>query len=374
MSGRTLFALAAIAALVLVGTLIVVERKAPEVKLERGLLLPELSTRLNTITELQVRTYDDEILVARNHKGDWEIPNRGGYPAAFDKVRSLLLALSEARILERKTHNPALYPKLGIQGIDSETSPSVQIIARNKTDETVAELIIGNLKPTSASGVSRGVKNYYVRLPDDSQGLLVRGDLDVSRRLRDWLDDLILDIPETRIRDVLVTHPERTVHIHRPDSDEPDFVLEDIPEGKELKSRTQLNRMGSILSDVRIDDVQRADEHSFGEEMVQSRVETFDGLIVNIRSEYIDGDSLVAFAFETLEDAEVAQQREAAELNGALNPWVFAVPFFKYDTFARKLGPLVQDIDIEVDTDPATETTPTADPATETAPTADPAP
>ena len=365
MSGRTLFALAAIAALVLVGTLIVIERKAPEVKLESDLLLPELSTHLNTVTELQVRTYDDEILVARNHKGGWEIPNRGGYPAAFDKVRSLLLALSEARILERKTRNPALYPKLGIQGIDSETSPSIQVIAHNKTGETVAELIIGNLKPTSASGISRGVKQYYVRLPDDPQGLLVRGDLEVSKQLRDWLDGLLLDISEARIKDVLVTHPERTVHIHRPDGDDPDFVLDDIPEGKELKSRTQLNRMGSILSGVRIDDVQRADDHSFGEAMVQSRVETFDGLIANIRSEYIAGDSFVAFAFETLEDAEPEQQREAAELNDALNPWIFTVPFFKYDTFARKIGPLVQDIEMEVDTDPATE---------EAAPAADPAP
>ena len=350
MSGRGLIVLVVLAVLVLVGTLYVVERQAPEGVPQPRLLFPKLADRLNTVSEVSIRTYDQHITVRKNRRGDWELPDRGGYPADFETVRRLLIATSEASILEYKTDNPALYPKLGIQGIESETSPSIELIVNNKSGDRLAYLVLGNLKPPSAtSGLVTATKSYYAKLPDEPRGLLVRGDLDISRQVRDWIDGLILDVQDARILDILVTHPDMKVHIYRKQLGEPDFTLDDIPEGKELKSQTQLNRMGSILSEFRVDDVARADDHEFGDAIVQTRVETIDGLVVESRAEYVDGVSYVAFTVTALEDAEPEQQQEATRLSDKLSPWVFQVPFYKYDTLARKIGPLIQNIDIQAE-------------------------
>lgn len=346
MSGRGLIGLVVLATLVLVGTLYVVEYKTPAGAPESHLLFPKLAARPNSASEVSIRTYEQHIVVRKDHRGDWELPDRGGYPADFKTVRRLLLAAAEARVLEYKTDNPTLYPKLGIQGIESETSPSIELVVNNKTGEPLAHMILGHFKtPGSASGVVSATKSYYVKLPDEPRGLLVRGDLEISRQVRDWLDGLILDIASVRIKDIKVKHPDMNVRIYRQTLDAPDFTLADIPAGKELKSQTQLNRMGDILREFRIDDVAEAATYEFGDAVVHTYVETIDGLVIESRAEYIDGVSNAAFTADTLEHAEPQQQQEAASLNDRLGPWVFQIPFYKYDTLARKIGPLIQDVD-----------------------------
>ena len=45
--------------------------------------------------------------------GRW--PQRGDYPADVAKLRKLLLALGDAKIVEEKTSSPANYPIIGVE-------------------------------------------------------------------------------------------------------------------------------------------------------------------------------------------------------------------------------------------------------------------
>ncbi len=76
-----------------------------------GLLLPNLAGDMNTVTALSVRRGSAKPSVTMHEKdGHWTVAERGDYPADVSKVRKLLLALSDAKIIEEKTSNPASFP------------------------------------------------------------------------------------------------------------------------------------------------------------------------------------------------------------------------------------------------------------------------
>src|SRR5258708_21640240 len=62
--------------------------------------------------------------------GRWTVAERGDYPADVSKLRKLLLALSDAKIVEEKTSNPANYPVIGLEDRKStRLNSSHQIIS-----------------------------------------------------------------------------------------------------------------------------------------------------------------------------------------------------------------------------------------------------
>ncbi|MGC1524097.1 MAG: hypothetical protein WA803_21335, partial [Steroidobacteraceae bacterium] len=79
-------------------------------------LLPHLADEVNTVTALNIRKGSAAPTVTVHEQGNrWTVAQRGDYPADVSKLRKLLLALSDARIVEEKTSNPASYPVIGVE-------------------------------------------------------------------------------------------------------------------------------------------------------------------------------------------------------------------------------------------------------------------
>ena len=87
----------------------------------------------------------------------WTVVERE-YPADSGRVRELALGLARMKIIERKTSDPANYPKLGVEAPDTPTAAStlVEVVAGKKT----WPLIVGK----NAEG-----RAVYVRKPDGSR-------------------------------------------------------------------------------------------------------------------------------------------------------------------------------------------------------------
>ena len=114
MSNRNLKFLAG-ALVVLVAVMLVLQSgKRRDSVADGELLFPGLKGGLNEVTSVTVSRNDGEVVLATDGE-TWTIAARDGYPASVDKIRTLLLAIADARIVERKTANPDLYDQLGVE-------------------------------------------------------------------------------------------------------------------------------------------------------------------------------------------------------------------------------------------------------------------
>ena len=80
---------------------------------ESGPLFPGLRDRINDVARIEVANKDGAFAVARED-GQWGIPDKGGFPVDFTKVKEVVLAVSKLDKVEKKTRNPELYERLGV--------------------------------------------------------------------------------------------------------------------------------------------------------------------------------------------------------------------------------------------------------------------
>ena len=111
---------------------------------QSALLYPGLGDKLNTIKTIRI-VGPGATLIAELARGDagWTVINKGGYPAAFATIRTLLLALAGAEIVEQKTANPEFYSRLGVSDIDAEVLPDLFHLGEGMFEQIfIAELVV----------------------------------------------------------------------------------------------------------------------------------------------------------------------------------------------------------------------------------------
>jgi hypothetical protein len=116
MSRQRLIALGIAALLAIVGALYLSTQRYLPRDPHGSSLIPSLAAELNTVTSLSVRKGSPTPTVTVHRQGEhWTVAERADYPADTMKLRKLLLALSDAKIREEKTSNPASYSIIGVE-------------------------------------------------------------------------------------------------------------------------------------------------------------------------------------------------------------------------------------------------------------------
>ena len=73
----------------------------------------------------------------------------------------------------------------------------------------------------------------------------------------EWLATDILSLPGNRIQQVTVTHPDgETLEILKQTSEQTNFTVEGIPEGRELQYERVANVMSNVLANLSLQDVE----------------------------------------------------------------------------------------------------------------------
>jgi hypothetical protein len=340
--------LSVITVLAVIAAVIISDRNSPVTSLEKELLFSDLKEKINDVARIKIQGKEDSIrLVRENEK--WSVQEADNYPANFGKVRQIAIALSELEIDSAKTKNPENYSKLGVEDPESDGAESRLLTVVNGENRILVSLIVGKERLSSSSSENPGL---YVRLPEQQQALLVNGDLDVSTNIVDWIDADLMNIEPKRIRQVSVTQLDgSTVSLTR-NKDEDNFLLEDIPEGKEIKSEYTLNRQEDMLALLKIDGVRSEQAFSFPDESVVTSVETYDGLNVLINSISRDNKYYAKFIFTFSSPGYEAEETnlietEVEELVTKTSGWIYEIPGYKNELIIRKLDDLVADIEAE---------------------------
>ena len=344
-----------------------VRSRSPESLPQRQPVFPGLVEKLNDINRIEIRQQQERILIVRDGSS-WRISTSGNYPANYQKVRNTLLALSLIEILEYKTENPELYPKLQVEDPESEGAQSKGLRVFIG-DETTMELIIGKSREGSFG-------RFYARRPPNPRTLLVSGELRLGTQSRDWLETLILDVSKDRIQEITYQNPDGSPwRLYRDDPETQDFQLSPLPEDQRIRSQALLNQTAASLEQTHMENTMRADTFQFGPQTTYIHYRAFDGLHIAISAERRGNLAYAAFRAsyeapppvapveeEDPEEAAAATARqeevraEAKRLAKSLDPWVFEIPLFKYLSFTRPPDTLTKPS--EAEPPPAMETLP----------------
>src|SRR5882757_4926818 len=78
------------------------------------LMFPDLTAKLKDARRIEI-TSKGKVTVIELKNGVWGVADRGGYRVQESKLRGLLTTLTELRVVEPRTEDPAQFSRLGVE-------------------------------------------------------------------------------------------------------------------------------------------------------------------------------------------------------------------------------------------------------------------
>ncbi len=327
-------------------------------------LLPTLAARVNDVATVTVKGAGDAS-VATLTRGDsgWTLVERDGFPVDVGLVRQLLLALGDATLIEPKTARPANYAALGVEDVTAADAKGLAVSLAG-LGETVG-VIVGNA----------GQGGTFVRRVGEEQSWLADFSVPVARETTGWLLRQILDIPSADVQRITLSSTAGDfIEISKDSREQTDFSVTNVPAGRELVNATVANSIGNALANLQLDDVQPLDAVELDEKTVfNAEFLTFEGLGVLVTA-FVDGDARKVQLKTRFDEAQAAQflppepvaeegkevdagkkaafeaakqrvetaRERAATLAAQTAKWIYSIPAFRYDNFAKQWTDLLQ--------------------------------
>lgn len=379
MNQKTLIGLGLAAVVAVVAALAINHSRKPvsDLSAQAGPLVPNLREHVNDVSKLGLTGANKQALVTLERTdGGWKVAQKGGYPADVSKLREYLLKLADANLIERKTANPDRHADLGVSDISNPDASGV-LIALDGLAAPV-QFIVGNF-----DGQTNGT---FVRRADDGQSWLAKGSLIPDKSASDWLRKDVADIPATRIASVTITRADgKVLRLSKQSVGQTSFVIADLPKGREPSSEFVANGPGSVLADLRLEDVAPSSEVAPDGDAIKLRYATFDGIVVDARSWLVGERRYTTFkasldtvqaekniaddqqatapaeatANQSVNGAEAAKvdpvadraqrisalEAEVAHLNAAFDGWSFVLPAHKNGNIDKSIEDLLAPVE-----------------------------
>ena len=167
-------------------------------------LMPMLENAIGQVAELTIRQGDATVVLERTG-GSWAVKSRDGYPADIAKVRTLLVALGQAELLEPKTNRADKYAVLELEDPAGKGAKSRLVTLTDAKGNTIAEAVLGK-KRSEGFGVGK-VGGTYVRRPGNPQTWLASVELDAPIGVKDWAKTSVLALDATKVNRVTIEIP-----------------------------------------------------------------------------------------------------------------------------------------------------------------------
>jgi hypothetical protein len=327
-------------------------------------LMPTLENAIGQVAELTIRQGDSTVVLQRTG-GSWALKSRDGYPADIAKVRTLLVALGQAELLEPKTNRADKYAVLELEDPADKGAKSRLVSLTDGKGNTIAEAVLGK-KRIEALGVGK-IGGTYVRRPGNPQTWLAGVELDAPLGVKDWARTSVLALDAAKVNRVSVEIPgEQPLKIERApaaakDKDGKDakadagkdaskdsakdakvepgkLAFVGFPgDGKKLKDAYAAEALTRAASSVDLEDVRKlAAPATDGVSVV--KIERADGLAATLRLRK-DGDAhWLSIAVAGEGDAKKA----AEEIAARTKDWEFKLPASKVELILKKRADLLE--------------------------------
>ena len=304
----------ALVAVVVAAATYVSQNRWSQTKVTGAALLPSLASQGAKIARIELRQGDKKLALERKDQA-WVLADRGGYPAKAEPVRTLLVRLAEAQLVEPKTRKSDRFAMLELEDAGAKDTKSREVRLLDQQGTLIAQAIIGK-KRMDAFGLSKA--GTYVRWPEDQQAWLANTDVEVSATVRDWVQTILLDLEAAKISAVAVEIPnEAPLQIER---DAGKHKLVAVPEGKKLKQGADIDALVRAVGTVEFEDVRKADPAASGD-VSTARVQADGGLAVTLRLRKDGDDTWVSVTAS----GEGEAKKTADDITNHCQGWEFKI-------------------------------------------------
>ncbi|HEV7265632.1 MAG TPA: DUF4340 domain-containing protein [Falsiroseomonas sp.] len=346
------------AAAATIGAAVVLTPNRTEVPLSTAvpLAFPGLAPRLANAARIEVVRHDGTLTI--NRAGDaWVLPAKADHPVLPERVRELLVGLTELRLTEPRTANPEMLERLGVEDPTTEGATSSLLRVLDAEGRPIAELIVGRRRMRVQGNVPESV---YIRRPGETQAWLAEGRLPLDADPNLWIDRDIANIPRERVR---------VAEIAR--EGEAPLVLRRGPDAEDGLAVVQPEQTPE-LDQISVDEVSRAFEFlTFLD--VKREADMPGGRLGEGRFELTDNLRIAAVVHKEGENIwlrlSAEGDEEAQRLNARWRGWAYQVGQWK----EKALVPRLADLAKQERQQPAAEQAPAQQPPAEQ-PTQPPAP
>ncbi|MSR14024.1 MAG: DUF4340 domain-containing protein [Gammaproteobacteria bacterium] len=344
---------------------IITQRKAPTTELEQQALYPDLLAQVNVVHTLEVKSKDGAVTIARD--GDqWVVRNFDNYPGLIANVKRGLVQLASLKIVEAKTSKPEKYATLSVEDVTLPNAGSRLVTGLSAEGKPLVELLIGKQR----SAKSLGAPSFYVRRVGENAAYLVAGELEFTTTITDWLDTTVANLPVDRVRQVTL-HPATgsSFTVSKANSQEQLYVLDNVPDGQEVRARATVSSIGGLLLDAKFEKVIAASKLAGLKPRARAELETFDGLTGTVEAFDYLGEVFVVLKFahrpetagskvSTPSEKEIKLgnkgpkptppktpeevAKEVSELNTRLSNWAYVLPDYKARLLDKTLPDLLK--------------------------------
>jgi hypothetical protein len=305
------------------------------------LMFPDLAPKLPEVDRIEITHQGKQTIIEKRADAGWGVASMHDYPVQEAKLRGMLTGLTELRLTEPRTSEPAEFSRLGVDDPNGPASSADLLRLLDAAGKPILALIVGHRRVRSQANLP---DETYVRRPGENQSWLAEGSLQVDADPSLWLDRTVMNIGHDRIASVAVG--DNALVFGRQDGGK--FALTQPAEHPKLE-------------DYKVDDVARAlelltfqevrnDKDAPGVEAGHAVFTTDDGLAVTVTVLHADKDVWARFAVSASSDKVKV---EAERLNERLMGWTYQVGSWK----EKSLVPGIDDLKAEEPAKPAADDT-----------------
>lgn len=332
MNRRTLLLLATAAAATVAGIVLLAPNTVDRSTVPgSGLAFEGLAGRLQGAARIEIVKADGTLALVRQGEA-WVLPDKGGYPVRPEKVRELLVGLTELRLVEPRTGDPAQHGRLGVEDPAQPGGTGVLLRVLDAQGAALAELVLGRRRVRTQGNLPEGI---YVRRPGETLAWLAEGRLPADADPQLWLDRDVANLPNSRVRAVRVQREgEPPLRLERGDG--PDAPLRLVePPGAVPADDVALDEIGRAFEFLTFLDV-RPVAGLPDNVLSEGRFELDEGLVITVRP-MRDGEALwIALSAS----GSPAGNTEAERLEARWRGWAYQVGAWKEKAFAPRLEDL----------------------------------
>lgn len=289
---------------------------------DRPFVFEGLDQQLNNAFSLEIQTAQRKFTIQRGDNG-WGVADLNGYPANFDKVKTVLVELSQLRYLEPKTSDPARFERLELQEVTAKGAKSKKVTVKDKSGKILAEGLIGK-RNEDLFGTGKG--GVYMRIAGKKESWLIEGIVSTGEGPADWVSKKILDISGGAMKRLEIKSPKGGhVAVSRKTAKDKHFTLEDIPAGKRQRGEWETDQMPKAFENLTLIDLKRADEVDFATGTYKGSFTTFDGLVIKSEAAKLGKKYWVRLSASAGEGADETTKERVQNINDRLVGYVYEV-------------------------------------------------